>query len=119
MDAQTLSEILGVSVFQRRQTRSWTFHEFSLSSSPFARGELKVRRTGNEALLVLDSRESESLTYDELSLARYGEPVSIRSNPSIPPEGADAYGYDIRGVRVYFEFRHVSQRLRTISFEWR
>lgn len=119
VSAQSLSGVLGVSLLQRRQTQSWAFFEFALQSGPLAHGELKVRRQGTEALIVLDVRESEPLTYDDLSLARYGEPVSMRLNPAIPPEGANAYGYDVRGVHVYFEFRSVSNRLRTVSFEWR
>jgi hypothetical protein len=39
-------------------------------------------------------------------------------NPRIPPEGTDAYIYEVGGVRVTFQFTHNSRGLCVVAMEW-
>lgn len=50
---------------------------------------------------------------------QWGQLEGMDINPRIPPEGTDAYIYDVRGVKLSFQFLHHSRTLRSIALEWR
>ncbi len=109
---------LGVPLRLTSENPYWRFYSFALTSGPFARGEVRLSRTGSRALLSLEPREDLAILESDLDLRPWGAVRSIDPNPGIPPEGADAYAYSVRGVLVWFQVRHRSRRLHGVALHW-
>ena len=116
LDRARFEELLAVRIEETGGNAYWIFHEFDLVQGPFAKGELRVHVDRDKALLVLYPRGD--VGRDELGLGQWGEVKSIDVNPGIPPEGTDAYIYDVLGVKVSFQFTHLSQQLRLVVLDW-
>ena len=112
------AEALSTQVEETDQNKHWTFYEFTLGSGPFERGELRLAKTGDAALLSLWPAENAALAEQDLDLDHWGELINIDINPRIPPEGTDALIYDVHGIQVSFQFLHNSRRLRSVALEW-
>ncbi len=112
-------EELLATVFKRTiENPYWTGYEFELPNGPFARGEFRLDKAGDKALLSLWPRDELALAESDLDLSQWGEVRGIDVNPRIPPEGTDAYIYDVLGVQVSFQLTHHSRRLRSVALEW-
>ncbi|HSB90798.1 MAG TPA: hypothetical protein VLD63_12320 [Anaerolineales bacterium] len=103
---------------QTQKNEYWTFYEFKLPGGPFEHGQFRLSSDGSKALLGLWPDPAKAPSEDELDLAPWGMVTNIDINPAIRPEGADAYIYNASGVRVSFQFHHVSRKLRSIAIEW-
>ena len=113
-----LEKLLGTQLKPTQENPFWKFYAFELSGGPFQRGELRLSLAGDRALLSLSPRDSAPLTETDLNLRQWGPAVNVDINPQIPPEGTDAYTYRLNGMRLSFQFTHVSRRLRTVTAEW-
>ncbi len=118
LDAARLQGLLATTFKQSNENPYWTYYEFELKNGPFARGEFRLSKEGGKALLSLMAREEPALTENDLDLSQWGEVSNIRVSPRIPPEGTDAYSYNVEGVKVSFQFTHTSRRLRSVALEW-
>lgn len=96
----------------------WTFFNFE-PPQPWAKGDLRLSTSGHKALLVLYLADNAELNLADLDLQPYGNIMDLRPNPRIPPEGEDAYVYQLNGVQVSIQFTHTTHRLRLIALEWK
>lgn len=103
---------------ETQQNRFWTFYEFTPNASDYELCELRLDKSGERALLILNPSESSPISESTLDLGRWGEPSDIDINPHIPPEGIEAYIYEIVGVKVSFQLTYVSRNLLTLTLEW-
>jgi len=117
-EAAKYAELLGTTLIPVQENLSWSFFRFDLHDGPFPGGELRVSKSGDRALLILTPAEEPGVFEKDLDLAEWGEPIGIDVNPRIPPEGTDAYIYDVQGVKLSFQWTHNSRRLRTVVLEW-
>lgn len=118
-DVTQLQEVLATTFRPTDANPYWTFYEFELKDGAFARGEFRLgKEQAGQALLSLWAREDAPVVGDTLNLRQWGEVTSFSANPRIPPEGADAYTYDVNNVKVSFQFMHTSRKLRSVSLEW-
>ena len=115
---EDFGEALGTTLTPVDENLSWSFYKFDLGQPPFVGGELRVSKSGERALLILTAPEDPPILEKDLDLAQWGELQGIDVNPRIPPEGTDAYIYDIEAVRLSFQWTHSSRRLRTVVLEW-
>lgn len=100
------------------ENERWSFYQIEFPEGPFVRGDYRVSRVGERALLSLTPRDPKSLRESELDLTPWGEVQNIDVNPRIPPEGTDTLVFEVEGVRIGFQFTHHSRRLRTLSVRW-
>ena len=113
-----LAQILGTPLKPAQENPHWKFYSFELPSGPFKGGELRLSTAGERALVSLMGRDEAALLEDDINFKPWGAVRHIDINPAIPPEGTDAYAYDLPGVRLSFQFMHVSRRLRSATLEW-
>lgn len=113
-----LEKLLGTAPKPTQENPHWKFYQFDLPGGPFKGGELRLSTAGQRALLSLMPREQSPVVESDLDLKPWGPVRNIDINPQIPPEGTDAYIYDVQGARLAFQFTHVSRRLRTVTVEW-
>jgi hypothetical protein len=118
LDVARLQAALATTFRQTDENPYWTFYEFDLSDSSFARGEFRQGKEAGRALLSLWAREASPVLEEALNLNQWGEVTNIDINPRIPPEGTDAYSYNVNGVKVSFQFTHASRKLRSVALEW-
>lgn len=111
-------KLLGVALKPGQDNPHWKFYTFELAGGPFKGGELRLSVSGDRALLSLLPREEQPLKESDLDLTPWGQAVHLDINPQIPPEGTDAYRYEVSGARLSFQFTHVTRRLRTVTLEW-
>lgn len=117
-EPEKVAELLGTTLALEQENLSWFFYKFDLSGGAFAGGEFRMSKSGGRALLILTPVEKPGLFEKDFDPAAWGEPRSIDVNPRIPPEGTDAYIYDIEGVKLSLQWTHNSRRLRTVALEW-
>lgn len=117
-EAARFEELLGMSLTPVQENPSWSFFRFDLEDAPFPGGELRLSKSGDRALLILTPAEKPGIFEKDLNLAAWGEPIGIDVNPRIPPEGTDAYIYDVEGVKLSLQWTHATRRLRTVALEW-
>ena len=113
-----LEKLLGTTPKLKQENPHWKFYQFELLPGPFQGGELRLSTAGDRALLSLQPREQAPVAESDLDLKPWGPLRNLDINPQIPPEGTDAYIYDVQGARLSFQFTHVSRRLRAVSIEW-
>ena len=89
-DAAALATHLGTTFKAGGANPYWTTYNFNLNNSPFARGDFRLSKDGQKALLNLETGNDSALVADDLDLTAWGPVVGISPNPRIPPEGADA-----------------------------
>jgi hypothetical protein len=118
LDPAQLQKLLATTFEKSDENPYWTFHTFELKDGPFAGGEFRQGKEGGQGLLSLMARETAPVTESDLDLSPWGEVRNISLSPRIPPEGADAYVYDVEGVKLSFQFTHASRRLRSVALEW-
>lgn len=118
LSVEAFADLLGASLPVGDDNDYWTFHPFALASGPFGRGELRLSKAGNAALLILEPADPPGLNEDELDTTGWGEAVNLAPNPHIPPEGTDTYEYDVNGVKTSVQWTHQSRRLRNLVLEW-
>jgi hypothetical protein len=118
LEIPRFEEALQAKFTQTKKNDYWTFNEFKLSSGPFDHGEFRLSHDGSKALLGLWPEAAKAPSEKDLDLTHWGPISSIDVNPHIRPEGVDAYIFDVRGVRVSFQFMHSSRRLRSVALEW-
>jgi hypothetical protein len=118
LDPARFEEILLIPIKPTGGNQWWTFHEFELVHGPFAKGELRLHVDRTKALVSLYPREDKPLLDAGIDRAQWGDLKGMDVNPRIPPEGTDAYIYDVLGVKVSFQFLHHSRKLRSIALEW-
>lgn len=112
-----LEAYLAARLAQTDENLYWKFYEFS-AQGPFARGEYRLSKAGNAAMLILSTADESSIKLDDLGLSDWGEVTSIAVNPRIPPEGTVTHVYTVNGVKVSLQFTHTSQRLLDAVLEW-
>jgi len=117
-EAAKYAELLGTTLIPVQENLSWSFFRFDLHDGLFPGGELRVSKSGGRALLILTPAEEPGVFEKDLDLSEWGEPIGIDVNPRIPPEGTDAYIYDVQGVKLSFQWTHNSRRLRNVVLEW-
>jgi hypothetical protein len=118
LDPAGLQSLLSTTFVKSDENPHWTFYTFELKDGPFEGGEFRQNKAGGRALLSLTARAAAPVAERELDLRRWGPVRSINLNPRIKPEGADAYIYNVDGVKVSFQFTHLSRRLRGLALEW-
>ena len=118
LEAGEFASRLGAPLEQTDENPYWVFYDFK-PAEPFATGELRLGKPADRALLVLSLPEDSELKRADLDLSPWGQPRGLDPNPRIPPEGADAYLYEVNGVQVSFQFTHTSRRLRLVALEWK
>lgn len=118
LEVAGFEKLLATTFKQGESNPYWSFYEFELQGGPFARGEFRLSKEGNKALLSLWPRDELALSEKGIDLGSWGQVRNIDVNPRIPPEGTDAYIYEAQGVRVSFQFTHNSRRLRSVALEW-
>lgn len=111
-----VESVLAAAFQQTKTNPHWTFYQCAIPTGPFASGEFRLNKAGDQALLSLEPREA--VQEADLDLDQWGEVVNIDVNPRIPPEGTDAYTYNVQGVQVSFQLLHHSRRLRTVALAW-
>jgi hypothetical protein len=118
LEVHRFEEALQAKFTQTKKNDYWTFSEFKLSKGPFDHGEFRLSSDGSKALLGLWPEAAKAPSEKELDLTPWGPISGIDVNPHIGAEGIDAYIYDVKGVRVSFQFMHHSRRLRSVALEW-
>ena len=113
-----VEEILDTTLAPTQENPKWKMYSFELKNGAFKGGEFRHSKEGQRALLILSPREELGLNQRELDLKPWGEVRNIDINPRIPPEGTDAYVYEVDGARLSFQFTHNSRKLRTVAMEW-
>jgi hypothetical protein len=113
-----LEEILDTTLAPSQDNPKWQMYSFKLKNGAFQGGEFRRSKEGDRALLVLSPRDEPTLTQHDLDLKPWGSVRNIDINPRIPPEGTDAYVYDVDGARLSFQFTHNSRKLRNVAMEW-
>jgi hypothetical protein len=113
-----LEQALGVNLKPSKENPHWKFYQFELPGGPFKGGEFRLSAAGDRALLSLLPRDEPGLVETDFDLRQWGAARNLDINPQIPPEGTDAYIYDVQGARLSFQFTHVSRRLRSVTLEW-
>ena len=115
--ADEFASRLGAPLAQTDENPYWVFYDFK-PAEPFASGELRLGKQADRALVILSLPEASDLKRADLDLSAWGQLRGLDPNPRIPPEGADAYIYEVNGVQVSFQFTHTSRRLRAVALEW-
>jgi hypothetical protein len=113
-----LQQVLGASLKVTQENPYWKFYQFEIAGGPFKGGEFRLSAAGDRALLSLLPRDEPGLVETDFDLRQWGAARNLDINPQIPPEGTDAYIYDVQGARLSFQFTHVSRRLRSVTLEW-
>jgi hypothetical protein len=114
----SFEKALATSLKKTGDNPMWTFFEFKLKEGPFSGGELRLGASGDTAFLTLEPRGKADVNESDLDLDPWGELQTIDINPRIPPEGADAYIFQVDGVQVAFQLTHETRRLRSVALEW-
>lgn len=112
-----LETYLAAKLAQTDENPYWKFYEFSAQGA-FARGEYRLSKADQAAMLILSTAEDSHITLDELGLSEWGEVRQIAVNPRLPPEGTVTHVYTVNGVKVSLQFTHTTQRLLDVVLEW-
>lgn len=117
-EPEQLAATLGGSLELTDENEHWSFYAVDLPVGPFVRGDYRVSRAGDRALLSLTPRSGEALSESQLDFTAWGELQNIDVNPRIPPEGTDTLIFETEGVQLRLQFTHQSRQLRTLSMRW-
>ncbi len=118
LDAERFASQLGTMLVRSDENPDWVFYTFDLSDGPFGDGVLRLKRTGDGALLSLSPRDPPGLTETELDISAWGLRRDAVPLPRIAPEGADRLTYPLGGVTVAVLWTHTSRRMVNLALEW-
>lgn len=116
LDLPTFERALGGRGRLASANPHWQFYDIDVEDGPFVKADLRLARAERRALLSLTPRGE--LGESDVASGEWGELRGLSPNPSIPPEGADTFTYEVRGVALSFQLTHTSRRVRTVTLEW-
>jgi hypothetical protein len=118
LEVSRIEDALDNKLIETEQNPESTFYEFDLKDSVFDRGEVRLAKSGDWALIILQPPDDAQIVEDDLNLDPWGEIDYLDINPDIPPEGMIAYTYESNGVLISFQFHEVSRKLSNVVVEW-
>ena len=118
LEVPRIEDALDNKIVETEQNPVSTFYEFELKDSVLNRGEVRLAKSGEWALIILQPPEDTEIVEDDLDLDHWGEIEYLDINPEIPPEGMIAYTYESNGVLVTFQFYEESRKLNSVVVEW-
>jgi hypothetical protein len=118
LEVPRIEDALDNKIVETEQNPVSTFYEFDLKDSVLNRGEVRLAKSGEWALIILQPPEDTEIVEDDLDLDHWGEIEYLDINPEIPPEGMIAYTYESNGVLVTFQFYEESRKLNSVVVEW-
>ncbi len=118
LEVSRIEDALDNKLIETEQNPESTFYEFDLKDSVFDRGEVRLAKSGDWALIILQPPDDAQIVEDDLDLDPWGEIDYLDINPDIPPEGMIAYTYESNGVLISFQFHEVSRKLSNVVVEW-
>lgn len=115
---ERFSELLGHPPLQVEELNAfWRTYAFELPEGPFARGELRLKTSGDGALLILWPRDPQ-LGEADVDTDALGESVGFEPNPRIPPEGVVTEYYQRGKAKVGAQWMARSRRLFSLVLRW-
>ena len=118
LTAERFAALLGAALKPTETNPYWRTYTFELGGGPLARGELRLKATGDDALLILEPRDPPSIAQADVDRASLGPRVGVRPNPHIPPEGIVTEFYERNGVQVAPQWRATSRQLHGLVLTW-
>jgi hypothetical protein len=118
LEMSNIENALKSELKETEQTPVSTSYEFGLMESVFDQGELRLAKSGEWAIIILEPPEDSEIVEDDLDLTPWGEIDYLDINPDVPPEGVIAYTFDSNGVSVSFQFFEESRKLDAVVVEW-
>ena len=118
LEVPRIEDALDNKIVETEQNPVSTFYEFDLKDSVLNRGEVRLAKSGEWALIILQPPEDTEIVEDDLDLDHWGEIEYLDINPEIPPEGMIAYTYETNGASVTFQFYEESRTLSSVVVEW-
>ena len=118
LEVSRIEDTLETKLFETEQNPVSTFYEFNVKESVLDHGEVRLAKSGEWALIVLQPPDDAEIVEDDLDLAPWGEIAYLNISPDVPPEGMIAYTYDSDGVLVSFQFYEGSRKLSSVVVEW-
>jgi hypothetical protein len=115
---ERFSAQLGVTFEAGESNPFWSTYTAELPGGLFARAELRLHTSNTGALLILEPRNAPGLAQADVDTASLGEPLGMRPNPRIPPEGIESHYYRRGDARVTLQWTSTSRRLRSLVLEW-
>ena len=118
LTAERFAARLGARLRPAEANPYWETLTFELSNGPFARGEVRLKATGDGALLILEPRHPPGLGRADMDRAALGAPLGLAPNPQIPPAGVVTEYFQKNGVRVAAEWTSDTDQLRSLVLKW-
>lgn len=118
LTAERFTALLGAPVTPSEENPYWKFYTFVLPQGPFANGELRLKTTGDSALLILWPREPLGLGTADIDRAALGSRTGMLPNPRIPPEGIETEYFQRGTVEVATQWWRTSRKLRSLVLKW-
>lgn len=118
LEVTQIEEALDNKIVETEQNPVSTSYEIDLKDSVLNRGEVRLAKSGEWALIILQPPEDTEIVEDDLDLDHWGEIEYLDINPEIPPEGMIAYTYETNGASVTFQFYEESRTLSSVVVEW-
>lgn len=118
LEVPRIEEALDNKLTETEQNPISTFYEFDLKDSVFDRGEVRLAKSGEWAIIILQPPDDAQIVEDDLDLAPWGEIEYLKIHPDVPPEGMIAYTYQSDEALVTFQFHEESRKLDTVVVEW-
>jgi hypothetical protein len=118
LTAERFAALLGAPLKPAEANPYWQTLTFELASGPFARGEVRLKATGDGALLILEPRNPPGLGRMDVDRAALGAPLGLEPNPRIPPAGVVTEYFQKEGVQVAAEWTSDTDQLRSLVLKW-
>ncbi len=118
LEVTQIEEALDNKIVETEQNPVSTSYKIDLKDSVLNRGEVRLAKSGEWALIILQPPEDTEIVEDDLDLDHWGEIEYLDINPEIPPEGMIAYTYETNGALVTFQFYEESRTLSSVVVEW-
>lgn len=118
LEVTQIEEALDNKIVETEQNPVSTSYKIDLKDSVLNRGEVRLAKSGEWALIILQPPEDTEIVEDDLDLDHWGEIEYLDINPEIPPEGMIAYTYETNGASVTFQFYEESRTLSSVVVEW-
>ena len=115
---ERFAELLGAPLKPEELNPFWRTYSFELAHGPFARGELRLKTSGDGALLILEPRTPPGLSEADVDRAAWGPILSVAPNPRIAPEGIATETFEKNGVNLAVQWTSQSRRLRALVLKW-
>lgn len=118
LTAERFAALLGAPLTPAETNPFWQTLKFELASGPFATGEVRLKATGDGALLILEPRNPPGLARAEVDPAALGTRLGMAPNPRIPPAGVVTEYFQKGGVQAALEWTSDTDRLRSLVLKW-